>query len=51
MTHIRTINFVISAGSVIISVASGVICTSHNYVKQKIEIVFLFLDDRSLRLK
>ena len=41
MTYIRIINFGLSAGSVIISVDYGVICTTHNYVKQKM-IFFSF---------
>jgi len=42
MTHIRIINFGLSAGSVIISVASGIICTTYNYVKQKMKTCFSF---------
>lgn len=42
MTHIRIINFGLSAGSVIISVACGIICTTNNYVKQKMKICFSF---------
>jgi len=34
MAHISIINFGLSFGSVIISVASGVMCTTHNYVKK-----------------